>query len=228
MKNRVTVVCDDKFILVDGIGYTLESFILPENVQALVGGEQAEVHALQWLITNNVGAGDIEFKDLDESDSFIPVNLLFNEEEYATYVQPFVDMWQAEHNRLEELANTPLTLDEAKEQKKTEINARRDTLEQAGFEYLGGVFQTDEISYMRLLGANISAQLALSMGEDFSIDWTLADNSTMTLNASEMVGIIPAFAEYSNSLHVYANELKAQVEECETNEDVDAVVWVEG
>lgn len=137
MKNKVTVVVEDKLILIDGEGYTLEDFTLPEDVQSLVGSEKAEIHALQWEISNNTGKGDIEFRDLDETDDFIPVNKAFREEDYETYVQPFVDMWEAEKERLlaleEEIASTPPTLDEAKTAKLSEIKQAFETVSSSGY-----------------------------------------------------------------------------------------------
>ena len=114
----------------------------------------------------------------------------------------------------------PKTLEEAKEAKKKAINAERDRHEQAGFLYNGSPFDTNQISYMRLLGASQTAQTALAMGQAFSVEWTLADNSTLTMSAEDMVGIIPAFAMYSSELHTKASELKAAVDAVVVAEDV--------
>ena len=117
------------------------------------------------------------------------------------------------------LTQPPKTLAEAKEAKKQAINQARDSKEQAGFIYDGSPFDTNQISYMRLLGASQTAQTALAAGQAFSVEWTLADNSSRTMSAEDMIGIIPAFAMYSSTLHAKASELKAQV---------DAVAIVKG
>ena len=117
------------------------------------------------------------------------------------------------------LTPPPKTLVEAKESKKQAINQERDSKEQAGFLYDGSAFDTNQISYMRLLGASQAAQTALTKGQAFSVEWTLADNSTRLMSAEDMVNIAPAFATYSNVLHAKASELKALV---------DAVVVLEG
>ena len=111
------------------------------------------------------------------------------------------------------------TLAETKESKKKSINQERDSKEQNGFVYDGSAFDTDQISYMRLLGASQTAQAALATGQAFSIDWTLSDNSSRTMSVEDMLAIIPAFAMYSGALHTSAKGLKDQV---------DAIVIADG
>lgn len=113
----------------------------------------------------------------------------------------------------------PLTFEETKSEKREAINTERDRLEQAGFVYDGSPFDTNQISYMRLLGASQTAQTALAMGQGFNIEWTLSDNTIRMMSAEDMIGIIPAFAMYSGALHAKASALKALV---------DAVLIAEG
>ena len=110
------------------------------------------------------------------------------------------------------LTPPPKTLEESKKAKKQSINKERDKKEQSSFLYDGSSFDTDQVSYMRLLGASQTAQSALASGQEFSVDWTLSDNSTRTMSAEDMLAIIPAFAMYSSSLHVRAKVMKDQVE----------------
>ena len=118
------------------------------------------------------------------------------------------------------LSPPPKTLAEAKESKKQAINQERDRQERAGFLYDGSPFDTNQISYMRLLGASQTAQTALAMGQAFSVEWTLADNTTRTMSAEDMIAFIPAFAMYSSTLHAKASELKALVDAVLIAEDV--------
>lgn len=119
------------------------------------------------------------------------------------------------------------TLDDLKLSKIAQINAKRDSLETGGFEYLGKVFDSDSISVQRLTSASMTAQLALSQGQEFSIVWTCQDNSNVTLSAVEVVGTVPALAQHSAMLHVKASELKEQVKNATTKEEVEVIVWEE-
>ena len=133
-----------------------------------------------------------------------------------------IDEWKEAHP---EPVPPPPTLEEVKALKIKEINEMRDMLEQAGFEFKGSYFDSDQISYMRLLGASQTAQTALATGQAFSIDWTLSDNTTRTMTAQDMIGIIPAFAMYSNQLHEDASFIKSKIEDAQTIEEVEAIIW---
>jgi len=123
--------------------------------------------------------------------------------------------------------NPPIlpTLEEVKEAKIKEINTTRNTLEQGGFNFKGSRFDSDQISYMRLLGASQTAQTSLASGVPYSVDWTLQDNTTLTMNAQDMIEIIPTFAVYSNELHQKASMLKTEIEDATTIEEVSAIRW---
>lgn len=126
------------------------------------------------------------------------------------------------------LKNTPPpTIQEAKMSKKAEINSIRDKEELLPFEYLNKSFDADDKSIKRLSLAAQAAQAALLSGnsELFLITWTCADNTTIDLNAVQMVGILEAMLRRGNDLHVKARELKAQIDAATTAEEVEAVSW---
>ena len=60
-----------------------------------------------------------------------------------------------------------------------------------------------------------------------TILWTTADNQRVPLGVADFAAINAAAAERSNALHVLYNELKTQVNECETVEEVEAIHWPE-
>lgn len=119
------------------------------------------------------------------------------------------------------------TLDELKEQKRIEINHSRDAAEQGGFEYMGKVFDSDQVSCQRISTAAQALQLMnLGEGSDIPvITWTCADNSTIDLTASDLAGLVIALMEHSNSCHQKATELKEQVEKATTEEELNAISW---
>lgn len=119
------------------------------------------------------------------------------------------------------------TLDELKLAKRIEINCSRDTAEQGGFEYLGKVFDSDQISCQRISTAAQALQLMnLSESGDIPvITWTCADNTTIDLTASDLAGLVIALMEHSNSCHQKATKLKEQVEKATTEEELNAISW---
>lgn len=116
-------------------------------------------------------------------------------------------------------------LDELKEEKRVEINKARDEAEQGGFEYMGKVFDSDEISCLRMsCAAQAMALMPVSEPEQ-TITWTCQDNSTIDLTAAELLGLVAALAQWSNTCHEKATALKAQIDAATTNAEVEAVKW---
>lgn len=107
--------------------------------------------------------------------------------------------------------------------KRAAINAERDRLEISGFSYLGKTFDSDQRSTDRIQVAALAAQAALMAAQPFSIDWTAADNTVVTLDAAGMIGLATAFAQYGASLHAHAKTLKAQVDAATTVAEVQAI-----
>lgn len=113
-------------------------------------------------------------------------------------------------------------LEELKEAKREEINQARDAEEQAGFEYMGKVFDSDQVSCIRMMGA--SQALANATAET-TITWTCQDNSTINLNGTEFAGLVVALATHSNTCHQKATELKAQIEKATSAEELEGIKW---
>ena len=101
MRNYVTVVPEDKMIIVDKQALRFD-FAAPANL-----------HALQW----HDSAGHIEYTDGQP-------NRPLTSADYDAVVAPFVALWQAEYDRLEEERNRPLT----PEKKVLLIRQQRDAL----------------------------------------------------------------------------------------------------
>jgi len=117
------------------------------------------------------------------------------------------------------------TLAQQKDSKWDEIKAERDRREQAGVPYLGKVLDSDEKSVTRISIAVQAAQIAISAGMEFTLDWTCQDNSVLTMIAAQTVGMSVALAQYSDSLHQTARRLREQIEAAATAEEVQAVTW---
>lgn len=113
-------------------------------------------------------------------------------------------------------------LDKLKTLKRAEINQARDNAEQGGFEYMGKVFDSDQVSCIRISTAAQAMQYA---DDTATITWTTQDNSTIDLNKSQLMGLVVALAQWSNVCHQKATSLKAQIDACASKEELDKIVW---
>lgn len=113
-------------------------------------------------------------------------------------------------------------LDDLKYAKRAEINKARDEAEQGGFEYLGKIFDSDQVSAQRI---SMAAQAMAFAPEETTITWTCQDNSTIDLSAKELVGLVIALAEWSNTCHEKATALKTLIEQAESAEDLEKISW---
>ncbi len=117
------------------------------------------------------------------------------------------------------------SLDELKLAKRAEINAARDAAEQGGFEYMGKVFDSDPISCQRISCAAQAMQMSTMTEETPIIVWTCQDNTTIELNATELMGLVVALAEWSNACHEKATGLKVKIQEAQTSDELDKIKW---
>lgn len=113
-------------------------------------------------------------------------------------------------------------LEELKEAKRAEINTARDAEEQGGFSYMGKVFDSDQVSCIRMMGAS---QALSNAPAETSITWTCQDNTTINLNGTEFAGLVVALATHSNTCHQKATELKAQIEKATSAEELEEIKW---
>lgn len=114
------------------------------------------------------------------------------------------------------------SLDELKELKRAEINKARDETEQGGFEYMGKVFDSDQVSCIRISSAAQAMQYA---DDNATITWTCQDNSTIDLNKEQLSGLVVALAQWSNYCHQKATSLKIQIDACKSKEELDKIYW---
>lgn len=114
------------------------------------------------------------------------------------------------------------TIEELKLIKRSEINAARDAAEQGGFEYMGKTFDSDPISCQRI---STAAQAMAFAPEESAIVWTCQDNTTISLNKTQLAGLVAALAQWSNTCHQKATALKAEIEKAQTKEELDKITW---
>lgn len=108
----------------------------------------------------------------------------------------------------------PRTLDELKAQKWAKIKSQRDQLEFGGFEFDGGIYDSDQVSQGRIMGAAVA-------GVDQV--WTLADNTTVELSASQLQQLYAALQAHIASAHERGRIARQLIHEAETKDQVEAV-----
>lgn len=108
----------------------------------------------------------------------------------------------------------PRTIDEIKAQKWTEIKSERDQLEFGGFEFDGDIYDSDQVSQGRIMGA-------ASAGVDQT--WTLADNTTVNLSASQLQQLYATLQAHIASVHERGRIARQLIFDAETKEQVEAV-----
>ena len=106
------------------------------------------------------------------------------------------------------------SLDDLKAQKWAEIKSERDRIEFGGFEFEGNIYDSDQISQGRILGA---ASAGLSQL------WTLADNTTVNLTADQLVRIYQALQTHTASVHQRGRIAREVIMSATTKEDVESV-----
>ena len=108
----------------------------------------------------------------------------------------------------------PRTLDEIKAQKWIEIKSDRDRLEFGGFEFEGNIYDSDQVSQGRILGA-------ASAGVDQI--WTLANNSTRLLTASQLQQLYATLQMHIAAAHERGRIARQLIYEATSKEQIKAV-----
>lgn len=115
----------------------------------------------------------------------------------------------------------PRTLSDLQVAKWEQIKRARSSAEFGGFTWDGSPFDSDAISQSRIQGA---VQLA-AMAPEFTIEWTLADNSARNLSAADLANVGAALGIHVATQHAKARTLRSQIEAATTAAEVDAVTW---
>ena len=108
----------------------------------------------------------------------------------------------------------PRSLDEIKAQKWAEIKSQRDQLEFGGFEFEGNVYDSDQVSQGRIMGASAAGVDRI---------WTLADNTTVELSALQLQQLYAALQTHIAGVHERGRIARQLIFEAETKEQVEAI-----
>lgn len=119
----------------------------------------------------------------------------------------------------------PSSLSTAKARKWDAIKAERDAAEFGGFTWDGSPFDSSAVATQRIAGSVQMAVLSQMALNAFSIDWTLADNTVRSLNATQMIEVGQALAQHVAQCHSHGRELRLQIESAGSLALIDAVAW---
>lgn len=129
--------------------------------------------------------------------------------------------WEYEEEEQKEPELPKPTFEELKQRKLQELKWERDRKEVEPIEYNGHTYDYDDKARDRINAAIIALDL---QGEKASIEWTLADNSNVTVTANDLRAVIGAVAVRSNDLHVKYRLAKEQAEACKTEDELNKIV----
>lgn len=107
------------------------------------------------------------------------------------------------------------SLNEIKVKKWESIKTQRTSLEYSGFIFEGDLYDSDNISQGRIMGAALAG-----------IDqvWTLADNTPRKLSATQIQQLYVAMSQHIAAIHERGCIARAAIEAAQTKEEVEAVV----
>lgn len=105
----------------------------------------------------------------------------------------------------------PSELEFAKTRKWGLVKRDRAKTESGGFVWNGHRFDSDSESVQRISGAVQLAMIAAANGQPFSVDWTLQDNSILTLSGADMIQVGLALGAHVISAHTSARALRDQI-----------------
>lgn len=119
-----------------------------------------------------------------------------------------------------------MDLAKAKAIKWAGVVAKRKALRAQGFAVSGypARFQSDdEEGLINLIAATLAAVIAIVTAQPFSVNWTLANNSTVTLSKTQMVTVFIAGVSAFMAIQTRSRELRALIEAANTVDAVDAI-----
>lgn len=86
-----------------------------------------------------------------------------------------------------------------------------------------GVFDSDDTARLNITGAVVMAQVAIAAGSPFSMSWKLANNSIVTLNATQMISVGIAAGTHVAACHARAQALGISVQGAADHTALDAI-----
>lgn len=117
------------------------------------------------------------------------------------------------------------TLEQTKADRWEVIKAARAAHIDAGLVTPYGQFQTAPLERQNITDAVLLAQTLTAMGQPVAIDWTLADNTVVTLGLPEIVTVGLLLGQRVQEAHAHARTLRAAIDAATTVAEIEAITW---
>jgi hypothetical protein len=92
------------------------------------------------------------------------------------------------------------------------VKTLRDAKINGGVLTPAGTFDSNDLSRLNVSGAVLGAVVAKSASAPYSVQWTLQDNSVVTLDADQMIEVGMAMLNHVAACHDYARMLRGMIE----------------
>jgi len=102
------------------------------------------------------------------------------------------------------------------------VKEARDEAEGADFEFAETLYQPD---VAKITGAVLAAVLPRAEGDPFAIDWTVSDNSVVTLNAQQVMSLGLTLTARINDIHQRGRALRDLIDNATTPAEAYGYTW---
>lgn len=119
-------------------------------------------------------------------------------------------------DKLNKLWRDARSLDDIKSQKWTLLKQQRDAFEFGGFEFEGNIYDSDQVSQGRILGAVLAGLPQI---------WTLTNNTTVSLSAEQLKSLYAALQAHIASAHERGRIAREAIQAATTKEQIEAIVF---
>ena len=142
---------------------------------------------------------------------------------FAPTAPPSEGVWQYLSNAWQRV----YTLPELREVKWEQVKDRRSTEDFAGFVWDSSRFDSDQASQTRIMTSVQAAtgEVITPSLVGFSKTWTLSNNTTRVLNATNMVAVGAALDTHLTSNHDVSQIIRAEIDAAVDEAAVDAIKW---
>lgn len=138
----------------------------------------------------------------------------------------WTQLWTVRERTEPERTQSAAVLPLLKKLKNEQINDWREAANETTFPYLGKHIRCDGLSKMDLLGAAMNIALTGALPANWPGGWKAVDNSVILISAPEdFAPLFAAFTAQGTANFNYAQQLKQQLADATTAEEVDAITW---
>ena len=126
---------------------------------------------------------------------------------------------------LEWVAPNAEPLDDLKTEKWNQIKLFRNIIEFGGFSWKNQIFDSGQLSLIRLGTTVQSAIISKITSSPFSINWTLKNNSVITCSADDILAINDALLNHVNQCHQHSKSLRTRLDEAKSSMQISNINW---